>query len=65
MINFRNKFAQKIYKYIYIHDGETILLKNMARDTGICDKTCRKYVKWFERRGLIKKTGKTYDILPI
>lgn len=64
MLTFRNKFAQKVYKYLYIHNDETILLKDMASEIGICDKTCRKYIRMFERRGYIKKTGKHFEILP-
>lgn len=61
---FRNSYLHAVYKYIYIHDDETILLKDMAEETGICDKTCRKYIKWLERRELIKKDGKHFKILP-
>lgn len=64
MVNFRNKFLQKVYKYIYIHDDETILMKDMEKETGITEKTCRKYVRWLERRELIKKDGKHFKILP-
>lgn len=65
MVTFRNKFAQKVYKYIYIHDDQTLLLKDIARETGICDKTCRKYIRWLVKREYIKKTGKHFKILPI
>lgn len=64
MLTFRNKFAQRVYKYLYIHDDETILLKDMAAEIGICDKTCRKYIRQFVKREYIKKNGKHYTILP-
>ncbi len=63
-MRFINKFADKVYKYIYIHDGQTILLKDMAKETGICDTTCRKYIRWLEKREYIKKNGKHFEILP-
>lgn len=63
-MHFVNKFANKIYKYIYIHDGETLLLKDMEVELGICRKTIAKYIKWLDRRGYIKKTGKRFTIIP-
>lgn len=63
-MHFVNKFANKIYKYIYIHDGETLLYQDMAKELGICRKTISKYVKWLDRRGYIKKIGKRLEIIP-
>lgn len=63
-MHFVNKFANKIYKYIYIHDGQTLLEKDIANDLGINRKTVRKYVRWLDRRGYIKKTGKHYETVP-
>lgn len=63
-MHFVNKFANKIYKYIYIHDGQTLLEKDIASDLGINRKTVRKYVRWLDRRGYIKKTGKHYETVP-
>ncbi len=63
-MKFVNRFADKIYKYIYIHDQETILLKNICRDLNICEPTVRKYIRWLEKRGYIKKDGKYFEILP-
>ena len=62
-MTFFNKKLEQIYKYIYIHDDQTILLQDMAMDLNICRITCRKYIKWLERRGLIKKTGKHFKIM--
>lgn len=63
-MKFLNKFIEKIYRYIYIHDGETILLKDICAATRISEPTVRKYIRWLERRELIKKTGKHFEILP-
>lgn len=63
-MRFVNKFADRVYKYLYRHDNETLLLKNIARDTDMSIKTCRKYINWLVRRGYIKKDGKHYEILP-
>lgn len=64
MVTFFNKYLNKIYKYIYIHDTETILIKDIVLETGYSEKTVIKYVKWLERRDLIKKVGKKFFILP-
>jgi len=58
----RNKFAQKIYNYIYCHSGQTILIKDIAEEVGFCQKTVTKYVQWLERRELIQRVGKKFYI---
>lgn len=63
-MRFINKYADKVYRYLYRHDGETLLLKNIARDTEISRPTVRKYLRWLERRGYIKKDGKQFSIVP-
>lgn len=63
-MKFVNKYADKIYKYIYIHDGQTLLRKDIARDVGFTEKTVLKYINWLIRRGYIKKTGKHFEIIP-
>lgn len=60
----RNPYAHIIYQYIYRNDGQTILQIDIAEETGISRPTIRKYLKWLERRHLIKKTGKKISILP-
>lgn len=65
MVNFRNKYIEKIYKYIYIRDGQTILMKDIEKGTGLSCPTVIKYVRWLERRELIKKTGKFFEIIPV
>lgn len=63
-MRFRNKFIERVYRYIYIHDDETILLKDIAEETKMTRKTVSKHVKWLIRRELIKKDGKHFKILP-
>lgn len=64
MTNIRNKFANKIYRYIYIHSGETILIKDIIETTGISKATVHKYLNWLIRRNLIKRNGKKFEVLP-
>jgi len=63
-MRFVNKYIDKIYKYLYIHDGETLLMKDMERELNITVKTIRKYLRWLVRREYIKKDGKKISILP-
>lgn len=65
MVTFRNPYIQKIYKYLYIHDGQTLLIKDIARETGLTRPTVIKYIRWLEKRELIKKTGKFFKIIPV
>lgn len=65
MVNFRNPYIQKIYKYIFLHDEQTLLIKDIARETGLTRPTVIKYIRWLEKRGLIKKTGKFFKIIPV
>lgn len=64
-MTFRNKFIQKIYQYIYIRDGQTILIKDIIEETGISRGTVFKYIRWLERRELIERRGKVFNIIPI
>lgn len=61
---FFNKNLAKIYKYIYIHDDETILIEDICNATGLSKPTVIKYVKWLIRRELIKRRGKHFKIIP-
>lgn len=63
-MKFLNKYIDKIYKYIYINDGQIFILTEMEKEIGITRKTIAKYLKWLERRELIKKNGKRIFILP-
>ena len=60
-----NKLIDKIYKYIYIHSGQTILIKDIAAATGITRQTVSKYIRWLQRREIIKKTGKLFEVVPV
>lgn len=57
-MRFLNSYIQKIYNYIYINDGQTFLLQDIAEDLEISRPTINKYLKWLERRHLIKRHGK-------
>lgn len=57
-MKFFNKRLERLYRYIYIHDGQTILIQDMVRETQISAPTVRKLLKWLEERELIKRTGK-------
>lgn len=64
-MKFFNKHLDKIYKYLYIHDGETLLLKNIAAEINTSRPTLNKYLKWLERRELIQREGKKFKIIPV
>lgn len=64
-MQFANKNREKIYRHLYIHDGETLLIKDIAAETGITRQTVSKHIKWLIRRELIKRTGKTFSIVPV
>lgn len=59
-MNFKNKFVDKIYKYIYRHSGETILVKDIIDDTGFARATVHKYLNWLIRRDYVIKNGKKF-----
>lgn len=60
----KNFYANKIYKYIYINDGQTILIKDIIENTQISRATVFKYIRWLERRNLIKREGKKFFVVP-
>lgn len=61
-MTFRNKFVDKIYKYIYRHSGETILIKDIIEETGLSKATVHKYLKWLIRRQYVIKNGKKFTV---
>lgn len=63
-MKFFNRYLDKIYKYIYIHDEQTILIQDMVRDLEISKSTIYKYLRWLEKRELIEKKRKYFRILP-
>lgn len=60
---FPKTHQQSIFKYLLLHDGETILQKNISRDTGVGLKTIRRDLKYFEKRGIIHRDGKDISVL--
>lgn len=58
-----HKFLRNIYKYIYIHNKETILIKDICKGTGYTKPTVIKYVKWLEEREIIRRDGKYFEVL--
>lgn len=64
-MRFANKNIGKVYKYIFLHDGETILYNDIADGTGLTRQTVARHVRWLLRRELIKKTGRKFSILPV
>lgn len=61
-MRFFNKYLNNIYRYIEMHDGETILIKDMVKDLDISAKTIRKYIRFLVKGEIIKKTGKRFSI---
>lgn len=55
---FPNAYIRKIYKYIQLHDGETILMQDLSTAIGASQPTTRKYLRWLIRRELVIKNGK-------
>ena len=53
-MKFFNKRLERLYRYIYIHDGQTILIQDMVKETQISAPTVRKLLKWLEERELIR-----------
>lgn len=62
-MNFSNRFVQKIYRYLFINDDQTILIKDICKATNISKPTVIKYIKWLELREIIRKDGKHFKIL--
>lgn len=62
-ISFPNPYIQKIYHYIYLNDGHNIFYKDIMEALSITYPTVRKYIRWLEKRNIIKRTGKRIAIL--
>lgn len=60
-----HKFLRNIYKYIYIHSGQTILIKDICKATGYSKPTVIKYIRWLTERDIIKKSGKHFEVSPL
>lgn len=64
-MEFRNRIIRKIYRYIYIHDGQTILINDIKKETGYCRQTISKYLKWLEKREILHRDGKKFKLLKL
>lgn len=47
-----------VYEYIKTHDGQTILVKDIAEDTWQSQWTVSRALKWLEERNIIVREGK-------
>ena len=63
MLNFPKLRLRNIYSYLRFHDDETVLMKDIAEATDMCQFTVRKYIKWLISHGVIEKDGKHFKIL--
>lgn len=52
-----------VWNYILQHDGETLLRKNISRDTGVSVTTVTRDIQWLERRQFIRREGKNFSVL--
>lgn len=57
-MKFFNKKLERLYKYLYIHDGQTILMQDLVEEIKVSAPTVRRFLKWLEERELIKRVGK-------
>lgn len=65
-MKFFNKKLERLYKYLYIHSGQTILMQDIVDEIQVSAPTIRRFLKWLEARELIKRTGKKkFEIIPI
>lgn len=63
MYTFQNKKMQMVYKFIYIHRDETILIKDICKETEISKPTVIKYVRRLEKINVLKRDGKKFHLL--
>lgn len=63
-MRFLNKYLDRIYRYLYKHDQETVLIKDICKATGFSKTTVIKYVRRLERLGLISRDLKYFRIIP-
>ncbi len=57
-----NGNAIRILRYIYAHNGQTLLVADIAKDCIICRDTVSDWVKRLAAGGLIVRDGKSYFI---
>lgn len=53
----------RILRYMMIHNGETILIKDIARTTNLSKQTVSKHVNKFVNSGDIQRDGKQFTII--
>lgn len=54
---------QRVYQYIKLHDGETILKKDIAKNAKVGKNTVTRDVRWLLKRGIVRCEGKTFSIV--
>lgn len=59
-VKFHKTHIKLVYQYILLHDGQTLLQKNISRDTGVGIHTVGRDLKYLLKRRLIKRDGKDY-----
>ncbi len=57
-MRFFNKKLERLYRYLYIHDQQIILMQEVVEEIQVSAPTVRKLLKWLEERELIKRIGK-------
>lgn len=61
-MNNLDALARVVLRYIQEHDGQTILIKNIATDTAINPKTISKKIKILAETGYIIRDGKKFTV---
>lgn len=62
-MNNLDALARVVYNYIKEHDGQTILIKNIEKETAITPTTIRRKIKLLVEKGLINRDGKNFSII--
>ena len=62
-MNELDALARVIFSYIKSHNGQTILIKNIEKDTAITATTIRKKIKMLVEKGYINRDGKNFTII--
>lgn len=58
-----SKYTKRIFIYIKLHDGQTILYKDIMEEFSITYPTVRYCIRWLLDRELISKIGKRLKII--
>lgn len=62
-MHFPKAHINAVFRYLKLHDGETLLVKNIARDIGCGTWTVSRDLKWLQKRGIIRREGKNIWII--